>query len=201
VKTNLEIFDETISASIEKYLYYPDLNREFQIVFVIKPNYHIKNAYVINTNEDSEAKYLRSIIKKIASSEKLRFSFADDETKISADSVLNLFILNPVIMQTNYNGFGKNRFLGDKTIKRNIKINISISIRTTYNNLKVSDVIEGNYNDEVNLDYYDNIESSQYEFTQATPPEAGEFESLIFPAVLVLASAGATLLFFVIRSK
>ena len=201
MKTNLEIFDETISASIEKYLYYPDLNREFQIVFVIKPNYHIKNAYVINTNEDSEAKYLRSIIKKIASSEKLRFSFADDETKISADSVLNLFILNPVIMQTNYNGFGKNRFLGDKTIKRNIKINISISIRTTYNNLKVSDVIEGNYNDEVNLDYYDNIESSQYEFTQATPPEAGEFESLIFPAVLVLASAGATLLFFVIRSK
>lgn len=197
-KTNLEIFDDLISTGLEKYLYYPGINRNLLFIFIVHPN--DKDALYIRSG-GSGGKYLKGLIKKISNEEKLKFSFADDESEIRLDSVYNRFVIRTLNLRTVYNGFAKNKFLGEKTISREIKVKISVDIISGFDSLKIHGSIEKDYNDEVNLDYYDNIESSQYEFTQATPPEAGEFESLIFPAVLVLASAGATLLFFVIRSK
>jgi hypothetical protein len=196
-KTNLEIFDDIISSGLEKYFYYPDLNRNNQFVFIIKPG------NFVNTEEaeKQQSRYLTALIKKKANEMGLRFGFADDENKLVKDSVYNLFVLSPVTMQTKYNGFKKNKFLGEKTINRSINIKISVDLRSSDNNFKDTGFIENSFSDEVNLDDFENIESTQYSFTQDTPPEIGQFESIVFPSILITVSAAATLLFFIIRTK
>ena len=195
-KTNIEIFDESISAGLEKYLYSPDLNRDIQFIFVI-------DTTDVNHSEKSDNinRYLKGLVKRIAASEKIRISFTDDKNIIKSDSLYNLVVLNPITLKTTYNGFRKNKFLGQKTINRNIKVLISINITSTLNSVNISNFINADNNDDVDVEYIENIESSQYEFTQSTSPETGEFESVVFPALLVLASAGVTFLFFIIRSK
>lgn len=190
-----------ISEGLEKFLYNPEINRNNQFIFVINPVDSIDKESQNDFKSNKETLYLRSIIKKIASAEKLRFGVADNEKKIIIDSVYNLFILKSIIMQTRYNGFAKNKFLGEKTINRSINVKISVDIASSDDNMKFLNFIESNYKDEFNIEDYENIESSEYEFTQAIPPEISEFESIIFPALLVLVSAGTTLLFFIIRTK
>ena len=128
-------------------------------------------------------------------------SLMESKNEIKIDTPYNLIIICYDIMRTEYGGFVKNKFLGEKTFKRNIIIKIYIEYASALSVDTFGDIIISNYTDEIRLDDYENIESSEYEFTQAKPPEISEFERIIFPALLVLVSAGATILFFVIRSK
>lgn len=196
-KTNLEIIEETIRTGLETYIYYPDLNREYQFIFVINPEENHENSSNINSKE----KYLTALVKKIAADNKIHFSFATDIIKINSDSAYNLVILHINNIETAYPQFKKNKFLGNKTLIRNIKIKIAIDIKSSDNKFSLSDFITGNYDDEVNYDGYENLESSQYAFTKAEPPEIGAFESIVFPLMLVSSTAVATFLFFIIRSR
>ena len=196
-KTNLEIIEETIRTGLETYLYSPDLNRKYQFIFVINPEDNHENSSSINTKE----KYLTSLVKKVAADNKIPFSFVTGTDKINSDSAYNLVVLDINNIETTYPQFKKNKFLGDKTIIRNIKIKIAIDIKSSDNKFSLSDFIIGNYNDEVEYDGYETLESSQYAFTKAEPPEIGSFESIVFPLMLVTATAVATFLFFIIRSR
>ncbi len=196
-KTNLEVFEELITAGLEKYLYYPDLHREYQFVFVVDQP---ESGNSVN-KVSSRVKFLTSIIKKTSGNNNLHYSFASNLNNIQSDSVYNLVVLHIKNLETRYPGFKKNKFLGDKTLTRNILINIAIDIKSSDNKFTLSDFIKSNYSDEVNLDDYENLESQQYEFTKAEPPQIGAFESIVFPLVLVSSTAAATLLFFIIRSK
>lgn len=193
-KTNLEIFDEIISNGLEHFIYYPGISREVPFVFIVNSNDSGKN-------KKEETRYLTSLIKRKAGEENIKFSFIDNQEKLNQDSSYNIFIINSVIMKTTYNGFKKNRFLGEKIINRDINIKISINIISNYNNFKLSDFIAGTSHDEVNLDDYESIESAGYSFSHSDPPKISEFESVMFPAILITASAAATLLFFIIRTK
>ena len=196
-KTNLEIIEETIRTGLETYLYYPDLNREYQFIFVIDPEEKHENFSNINSKE----KYLTTLVKKIASDNKIHFSFSTDTDKIKSDSTYNLVILHINNIETSYPQFKKNKFLGNKTLIRNIKIKIAINIKSSENKFSLSDFITGNYTDEIAYDGYENLESSQYTFTKAEPPEVGAFENIVFPLLLVSSTAVATFLFFIIRSR
>jgi hypothetical protein len=196
-KTNLEIIEETIRTGLETYIYYPDLNREYQFIFAINPEEKHENSSNINSKE----KYLTALVKKIATDNKLHFSFATDIDKINSDSAYNLVVLHINNIETAYPQFKKNKFLGNKTLIRNIQIKIAVDIKSSDNKFSLSDFIIGNYNDEVDYDGYEKLESSQYTFTKAEPPEVGSFESIVFPLMLVSATAVATFLFFIIRSK
>ncbi len=196
-KTNLEVFDELITAGLENYLFYPDLHREYQFIFVIDP---AESSNSIN-KVSSKEKYLTSLIKKTSGNNNLHFSFSSNLNNIQSDSVYNLVVLQIKNLETRYPGFKKNKFLGNKTLIRNIIINIAIDIKSSDNKFVLSNFIKSNYTDEVNFDGYENLESSQYEFTKAEPPQIGVFESIVFPLILVSATAVATFLFFIIRSR
>lgn len=196
-KTNLEIIEETIGAGLESYLYSPDLNREYQFIFVIEPEEKNENS----SNIDSKEKYLTTLIKKTAANNKIHFSLATAVDKIKSDSAYNLVMLHINDIKTSYPQFKKNKFLGNKTLIRNIKIKIAIYIKSSDNKFSLSDFITGNYNDEIEYDGYENLESSQYTFTKAEPPKVGAFESIVFPLLLVSTTAIATFLFFIIRSR
>ena len=200
-KTNLEIFDSIITAGFENVLYHPEVDRNIGFVFVIHQNDSIKSDNGKKLSNNQVSRYLKNIIKKVANSEKIIFGFVNDESEIKMDSIYNLCILTPFIMSTKYNGFAKNKFLGEKTINRNIIVKISVNTSSSDGKIKFNNFIQSNYRDDVDLDNYEYIESSEYGFARSDPPEISEFESIVFPALLVLLSAGATVLFFIIRTK
>ncbi|MGH2574586.1 MAG: hypothetical protein ACRDFC_02685 [Ignavibacteria bacterium] len=196
-KTNLEIFEENISSQLEKYFYYPGLDRDFQFVFMVNPSQGGGD----KKPGESEIKFINSLIKKTAESNKLKFSFLKNPEELRLDSSYNLIVIQVYNLETKYTGFKKNKFLGEKTLIRNIKIKIGIEINSNDKKFTLSDYILSDYKDEINLDDYETLEASQYEFTKGIVPEVGVFERIIFPVILITASAAAIILFFSIRSK
>lgn len=191
-KYTLEIFEKGISGELEKLFYYPDVNRNFQFVFVV-------------TGSDNkgalDSKFITSIIRKTAEKDNIRFSFTDSPDKLSKDSVFYIIKITDINLVTKYPRFIKNRFLGDKTLERNIAANIAVDMKSSDNTFSHKDNIVFNYHDEIDYDTYDSYESVEFGFTKAKPPKVSAFESVLFPVLLVTVSAAATILFFTIRSK
>lgn len=196
-KKNIEIFEETISSALEKYYYYPGVSRNNLFIFVVNPPEENEK----KRSDDESSKFLRSIIKKTAAGNNLKFSFADDPSVIADDSAYNLLILQVVKLETKYTDFKKNRFLGDKTLFRNIITNITAELKTSDGKVNLKDIIKNTSQDEVRYDNYRQLESADYDFTQDTPPNISAFERIIFPVLLICVTAAAAVIFFTIRTK
>lgn len=195
-KFNLEVFEEGISSGIEKFFYYPDVNRNFQFVFIVSDN--------VNSGLKKSAitRFLTSIIRKTAEKDNIRYSIAKDSSQgISNDSVYYIVKISDINLKTYYPRFIKNRFLGDKTIERKINGSANIDMQSSDSKFSHSENVVLQYNDEIDFDTYESYETLEYDFTMAKPPQANAFESFLFPALLVTVSAVATVLFFTIRSK
>jgi hypothetical protein len=190
-KTNLEVLEQDISGELEKFLYYPDLNRDIQFVF-----------YVTSVSKDkNEKKFIESVIKKTADKNRLKISFSKDEQMLSSDSVYNKVNIGIVKLKTDYTKFVKNQFLGDKSMQRVVTSELSVEITTNSNTLSVKDSILTGYKDEIPYENFEEFESGEYHFTQSIPPGISWLETIIFPAVIITVSAVAAILFFTIRSK
>jgi len=188
-QSNLEIFDKQISDGLEEIFWKPDIRRDVQFVFKIMS---LKNS-------DEEIKFLTSVIKKYAEKNRLRASFTKETA--SSDTVFNSVRIDIAELGTKYPGFSSNKFLGDKTIKRNLSGSIAVEIsggNYVYND---RDSIIINYKDEVDYEEIENIESGNYSFSHSAAPAISTFEELFFPAAIITVSALAAVLFFVIRSK
>jgi hypothetical protein len=109
--------------------------------------------------------------------------------------------LNVLSMETRYPGFVKNRFLGTKTINRNIIVNISAELKTSDGAVNIKDTISSIAADEVDFDNYEQLESSDYDFTAGVPPSVSTIERIFFPVLVICVTAAATILFFAIRTK
>jgi hypothetical protein len=197
VKTNLEIFEESILTQLEKYLYYPGLDRSLPFVFIVK---YIQTGGGITTGE-SETKFTAGMVKKAAQSLSLQFSFFENPGEIKLDTNYNLVLLQVYNLETKYTGFKKNKFLGKKTIIRNIKVKIGIDISSNDKKFRLSDFILSDYKDEIGFEEHERLESTQYGFTKGELPEINFFERIIFPVFSVTASAAVIVLFFIIRTK
>lgn len=196
-KTNLELFEECISGGLEKFIYYPGVNRDFQFIFIVNP----ENQDGTNDSSETEARFLTGVIKKTASSNKITFSFAKERESAKSDSNYYLLMLQVHKLETRYAGFKKNKFLGEKTLARRIHVKIAVNMLSYDKKFDLNDFITASREDEISFDGYENLESSQYYFTRSEPPGVGVFERLIFPVVLIIVTAVTTILFFVIRSK
>jgi len=190
-KTNLEILEQDIQSELEKFFYYPDLNRNFQFVFFVTSQ----------KNSISEKKFIESVVKKSAGKNKLSFSIAKDETMYSADSEYNQVKIDVIKLKTEYPKLIKNSFLGEKSIERKIISELDLSIKKNTTGLIVKDKISTSYKDEIAYDDYEQNENDEYRFTQAVPPDISTFETIIFPAAIVTITAVAAILFFTVRSK
>ncbi len=196
-KSNLGVFEAIISSGLDKYYYYPGINRNNLFIFEVNPD-------VIENNRDyssSQIRFLRSIIKKTASQNNLNFSFSSGNDGIRPDSAYNLLVLKIIKLKTQYSGFKKNRFLGSKTILRNITVNIAAELKTSDGSVNLNDSIASTAADEVDYDNYEQLESSDYDFTAGVPPRISTLERVFFPVLVICVTAAATILFFAIRSK
>ncbi len=192
-KYTLEIFEDNISSELEKIFYLPDVNRNLQFVFVVKDN--------DNANKDnSQRSFITSLIRKTAEKNNVRYSISKDTVTLSNDSAFYVVKIGDIKLSTKYPRFKKNNFLGEKTIVRQIDGNISVEIESIDKKYSHNNNIVLHYTDEIDYDSYTAYES-EYSFTKSIPPNVSTTESLIFPVLLVVFSAAATILFFAIRSK
>ena len=194
-KTNLEIFDKSISAEIEKFYFLPEINRNYQFVFYVTVN-NISDAKLKGAKE-----YVTGLIKKTAGRNNLNFSIAKDTGSFTSDRAF--YKVNLVInkMRTSYPSLLKNKFLGEKIVQRNIFADLSVLILSSDGKVQINDGIHVDLKDEVDYEDIEQLETEEYSFTQARPPEVNSIEAVMFPVAIVLISAAATILFFTIRTK
>jgi hypothetical protein len=190
-RTNLEVLERDISGELEKFFFYPDVNRDIQFVF------HVTSA----RNDKNEKKFIESVIRKTADKDKLKISFSKDEQMLSADSVYNRVGIGIVNLSTDYPRLTENQFLGDKSIERVVASELTVDISTNRDVSLVKDTILTGYKDEIPYENYEEFQSSEYLFTQALPPGISRFETIVFPVAIITVSAIAAILFFIIRSK
>lgn len=194
-RSNLEIFQEQISGELEKFYYTPDLNRNLQFIFFVG----IKDDF--KGDRRSARDFVTGIVKKTANRNSLRFSIAKDSDAVKSDSAYNAVYLDIVSLNTAYPKFISDRFLGEKTIERQITASISLVLKSSDGVVNVNDRIAVNYRDKILLDAHESYETEEYPFTIAEAPEINSFEEVIVPAAIVIASIIATILFFYIRTK
>lgn len=190
-KTNLEIMEQNISGELEKFFYYPDVNRSLQFVFFVESR----------KKDKTEKRFIEQVIKKAAEKNKIRVSFSKDKEMESADSVYYKAEVDITKLKTSYPKFGKNKFLGEKSMVREVSSDMDIEIRLNNGTSVVKDDITTIYKGEIPYDDYGQFQSEEYLFTQSEPPNISFLESIIFPAAIVAVSAVAAVLFFTIRSK
>jgi len=194
-KFTLEIFELGISTEIEKFFYLPDVNRNFQFIFVV-------NGYGRSGFDTDKNRFIVSVIKKTAEKNNIRYSFVMDSPEtLSNDSVYYMVKVSDINLETKYPKFKKNRFLGDKTLERNVTSNINVDMHSSDNKFAHKNNIVLQYSDEIDYDSYESYESLEYDFTKGRPPKVNALESILFPALLVAISTATTILFFTIRSK
>ncbi len=190
-KTNLEILEQDISTELDKFFFYPDVDRDVQFVF-----------FVSSAKKDkAEKKFIESVIKKTASKNNLKISFSKDDLMLSGDSIYNMVKIDVVKLKTSYPRITKNKFLSDKFLEREITSELEIEISSNSSGPVVKDKITTSYKGEIPYDDYRQFETEEYKFTQSIPPNISFIETIIFPAAIVMVSAVATILFFTIRSK
>lgn len=189
-KTNLEVFEKLVSDAIRELIYKPEINRDKNFVFDITDK----------KNDNDNITFLKSSLKKVFKEENLKISFTNNVSEI-ADSNTNIIVLSTGGFKTRYNGFIKNKFLGEKTVKREISSIINYQIKTLTLSENPIRTILNNSNDEIAYDDIEMLESSPYKFTKSTIPSLNTIENIFFPLTLVIASAIAVILFFAIRTK
>jgi hypothetical protein len=191
VKSNLVVFEQEISGELDKFFFFPQIERERKFVFWVSS---------VKKNKE-EKKFIESVIKKSAEKNKLKIAFAQNENMDSPDSIYNKCRITIEKLNTDYTKLIKNGFLGYKSMQRRVTSELDIEISGNTGNMLVNDVIKTDYEDEIPYDDYNVYESSEYKFTQSVPPNISFLESILFPAAVVTLSAVAAILFFTIRTK
>jgi hypothetical protein len=189
-KNNLEVFEKLLSDAIKELIYKPDVNRDINFIFNIRDK---------NSDNDNIS-FLKNTIKKIFKEENLKISFSNNDS-LTADSNTNIIALTIIGFNTRYNGFVKNKFLGEKTVKREINIVFDYHIKKMVFSENSTATLKNFSNDEVAYEDIEMLESSPYKFTKSTIPQLSTFENIIFPLTLVIVSAITVIMFFVIRTK
>lgn len=191
-RTNQEILEQNISAELDKFFYFPDVNRSLQFVFYVEP---------VKKDNLAEKKFTEQIVKKTAERNNIRYSISKDETMASKDSSYYKARIRVNKLRTLYPAFAKDKFLGEKTMRREITSDMNVEIKLSDGTSLVKDDIKTVYKGEIPYDEYEQYENEDYPFTQALPPDVSLMETIFFPALIIVVSAVATILFFSVRSK
>jgi len=191
LKTNLELFEQEISAELDKVYYLPEVNRELKFVFWVSS--------AKKSKEDK--KFIEQLVRKSADKNKLKYSFAKNDSINAPDTAYIKFSITVDKLNTVYTKLIKNGFLGEKSMQREITSAMSLKVSDNSEKVLFDEDIKTKFDDEIPYDDYTRFESGEYRFTQSTPPDISFLESIIFPAAVVTVSAIAAVLFFTIRSK
>jgi hypothetical protein len=194
-KSNLEILEDNVSEELEKFFYHPEIDRSLHFIFIVSSLKY----------DRQEKKFIEQVIRKTAQKNQLRYSIALNHSQGSSDSIYYKFRIEILNLRTRYTRFIKDRFLGEKSVEREITSDLKLHIEKAGEipgrGMLITESIRTSYKDEIMYDDYKNYESSDYPFTQSIPPDISVFEEVIFPVSVIIVSLSSVILFFTIRSK
>jgi hypothetical protein len=181
-KTNIDIYTGILNKNLDVL--------ENRLVLLGKDKIYC----VSIAGKKSNSEYLYTVIKQ----KFYNYRIISDVDSSSSDYKV---LFENVTFKTGYSKL-KGSVLNNSRIERQIEISYKNSIRAKgkdsviYNNI----VIDVN-KDEFYLERVDEAEKGEYDFLKGTLPERSLLERLFLPGIVVLTSAAAIILFFVIRSK
>ena len=119
-----------------------------------------------------------------------------------SDSVdYKLVFRNPSI-RTNYKTIFTEKVLGTKKVQREVVVSYDIDVIDKKNSSVIYDInFSKNIKDSFDLDKLNYIEDKRYLFSRSSLPAVNNVNEILYPLIILTASAAAIILFFIIRSK
>ncbi|MDD5362633.1 MAG: hypothetical protein PHN88_10910 [Ignavibacteria bacterium] len=145
--------------------------------------------------ECSEKKFFLNVFKQ-------RFANRRFVYEKETDSTNYIVFAGDFDFKTVYSKPAGKSLLGDEYTERNISVSFSYSIfKAGSSEIESNRKFSKSFKDEVNIKDYDYVQNSDFDFMNSKLPEKSFFGKIFLPAVIVITSAAAIVLFFTIRSK
>lgn len=171
---------------------------ENEILLLGKDKFYNLSVNSKDGNSDQKS-YLISLIKNKLSGYKL---LIDADSAEYSDSIDYNILFKNVVFKTVYKSIYNDNLLGTKMVNRVISVSYDVIITDERTS---SQIFNKNFNkkteDSFKIDEQNLVEDRRYNFSQSNLPEESSLNKVIYPAVIILASAIAIILFFTIRSK
>lgn len=136
--------------------------------------------------------------------ESIRKKFRDFNIIVNEDSDtidFKLLLKNPKI-KIKYLKIFTDGFFGTKKVEREVLVSYDLELIDKKTSLLVySQKFNKKYKDNFGLDKLNFVEDNRYLFSQSILPEESPVNQFLYPAIIILSSAAAIILFFTIRSK
>lgn len=135
-----------------------------------------------------------------------RFAYRLSKYKLilgeNSDSAhFKIIISNPVI-KVRYPEIFTDNLLGTKRVQRVVSVSYTVQMKSKSDSSVIYNAgFERSLKDSFDLDKLSFIEDRRFPFSQSKLPEESSLDKILFPALIVLASAATIILFFIIRSK
>lgn len=188
--TNLVQIDKLINESLVPV--------ENEILILGKDKFYNLSVESKDGNSDQKS-YLITLIKNKLSGYKI---LIDADSAEYSDSINYNILIKDILLKTRYVSTYNDNLLGTKKIRREILVSYDVVITDISNS---SEIFKKKFNkkteDSFNADEQNTVEDRRYNFSQSNLPEENSLNKLIYPAIIILASAIAIVLFFTIRSK
>jgi hypothetical protein len=179
--SNEEIFENELKKSLRTI--------EDKLVIYGKDKFY---NFRINSSEQIKDFFINGIRRYLGD---YKITTGDSTT---ADYFLDIKKIEPGIT---YKDSNSDIFLNKKVI-RNLVLTINYDITERSRNEKIfSDVLKETYSDEIGYDRLNEAEMSVYDFTKGELPGQTLLQKLLIPGIVVITSAVAIVLFFIVRSK
>lgn len=188
--TNISRIDNLINESL--------IPVENEIVLLGKDKFYNLSVKSKDGNSDQKS-YLIVLIKNKLSGYNI---LIDADSAENSESINYNILIDDLLIKTRYISIYNDNVLGTKKIKREISVSYDMVITDIKNSSVVFDKkFNKKSEDSFNVDEQNSVEDNRYNFSQSNLPEESSLNKLIYPAIIILASAIAIVLFFTIRSK
>ena len=136
--------------------------------------------------------------------ESLRRKYSDYKLILNEDSDsidYNIVFKDPVF-NVRYKRIFTDNILGTKRVEREVTVTYNIELTDKRNSAIVhTQNFNRKFKDSFDLDKLNIVEDKRHPFSRAELPQENTFNQILFPSIIITASAAAIILFFIIRSK
>lgn len=150
--------------------------------------------YKLDAGPDSD---MKSFFLNVFRQKFISDRFVYDKSTDSCDYVITVKNLGLSVQYTRPEG---KSLLGDEFTNRKISVSFEYIIENK-GTVKCGRKFSENYKDNINVKDYEYVQNQEYSFMNSELPEKSLLGKVFVPALVVLSSAAAVILFFTIRSK
>lgn len=156
--------------------------------------------YLLSDESKSiQGDYMLKILKRNLSEYKILLKPGNTDFTDSVDYLIK--IAQPSI-KTLYKKIFDEDIIGTKKVEREITVKYDLTLEDKKNlNEVFRNKFSNKYKDSFNLDEQSLIEDRNFDFSRSAIPEENTVNHLLYPALIIMSTAAAIILFFTIRSN